>query len=436
MIEIPYPPVEFCASMHEGQLEVLRDFDKKSWRFALVNWHRRARKSTLSIILLIREALIHPKSRYIYIAPTYVAAKNIIWRDPQMLKRWLPMDAVLRMNDSELFVEFKNGSILSIHGSDNPDSLRGLNCHGVVLDEASQCQREVWEQIIRPIIAQDKKRWAMFIFTPNGKNWIHEYWLRAKLWPEWKTYLLTAEESGLIPEDELVKLQKESPAKIYAQEFGCSFTDSASSVFKNIEECVSGSLQGASFGYTYVTGVDLAKSEDFTVLTTICRETRQVVDFQRFNQTEWALQKELIIQTVRKYNSLCVVDSTGVGDPIAEDLTRAGISVLPVKISAQSKKELIERLIVAIEQRLITFPDIQELIDELGSFAYDISDFGNIRYRAPEGMHDDCVISLALAVKGMKSFIYPKVKREYRPRVSIPQINKEPLNAGFSYATK
>jgi len=83
---------------------------------------------------------------------------------------------------------------------------------------------------------------------------------------------------------------------------------------------------------------------------------------------------------------------------------------------------------MAIEQRLVTFPNIAELIEELGCFNYDVTDFGNIRYSAPQGMHDDCVISLALAVMGMKSFIYGK-----KPRIIKYKYKPEPANAGIGY---
>jgi len=111
---------------------------------------------------------------------------------------------------------------------------------------------------------------------------------------------------------------------------------------------------------------------------------------------------------------LCI-DATGLGDPIAEDLKRAGVNIPEsgaFKISGASKKPLIERLIVAIEQRLITFPLIQELIDELGSYTYELTSQRNIRYTAPEGLHDDCVIALALCVYGLRNFYIAIIRLE------------------------
>ena len=346
-----------------------------------------------------------------------------------MMRRWLPMDCVKKMNESELFIEFNNGSILSLHGSDKPDSIRGVDFRGVVIDEAAICKRSLYEEILRPIIAQSKDRWMMAITTPKGKaNWFYDYWVRCRDNPEWGRYQLSAEDSGLFAPEELEKAKKEMPARVYAQEMCCSFEDSSRGVFKNIESCIAGNLEQPKQGFSYCVGVDLAKVDDFSILTVICRETKHVVAFERFNQIDWAVQKERILQICNKYNAPAIIDATGLGSPIVEDLIRQGLSVVPFQITAQSKKQLIEKLMVAIEQRHITFPNIPVLVEELGLFQYDVTDFGNVRYAAPEGNHDDAVISLALAVMGMGSYMYGKKER---PR--ILKTDTAQANCGFGF---
>lgn len=403
------PVKKFLDGLHQWQKEVLRDFDARLYRFFLINWHRRSRKTTLAINVLVKESCKNPNSRYGYITSTYKAAKNIVWRDPNMLKSYLPADAVKKINETELYVEFTNGSILSLHGSDDPDSIRGVDFSGVVLDEYPLIKKNVWDEILRPIIAQDIKRWAIFIFTPKGKNHAHQQWVKAKDSKEWKCYQLKSSESGIISDDELAKMKEEVPERVYLQEMECEFNDDASSVFRGVQNCINGELEPPKEGFSYITGVDLGKAVDWTVLTTICRETKRVVGFQRFNQIDWNTQKERIIDEVMKYKSQVCIDGTGVGDPIVDDLKRAGVNIPDtgiVKFSNESKKSLIDRLILSIEQRLITFPSIEVLIDELGSFGYEITQHRNIQYSAPEGMHDDCVISLALAVHGVRNFLY------------------------------
>lgn len=427
--QVPIP--EFCKGMHKWQKEIFRDFDNNKYRFFLINWHRRARKTTLAINLLIREASTTPNVRFGYITSTYTAAKNIVWRDPNMLRKYLPDALVKRKNETELYVEFTNGSILSIHGADNPDSLRGVDFRGVVFDEWPLMDPVTWDEIIRPIIAQSIDRWAMFIFTPKGRNHAHQMWVMRQNNSEWGHYTLDAETSNIIPESELVKIKQEIPAISYAQEFMCEFGDDSTSVFKGVDYCISGGFQKYNPLYSYVTGVDLAKIQNYTVITTLCRETRHVVNHIRGNDVEWSIQKEIIIDEVKRYNSLAVIDATGVGDPIFEDLVLAGVNAKPFKFNNTNKKQLIDRLAVSIEQRLVTFPEIFCLIDELKTYAYDVTAAGNIRYNAPTGMHDDCVISLALAVYGCRNFINnPKnIKLVNKKR----RVKRQSSNAGIGF---
>jgi phage FluMu gp28-like protein len=274
----------------------------------------------------------------------------------------------------------------------------------------------------------------LFIFTPKGKvSWIYELWCKATDDQQYRRYHLTVDETDLIPKQEVDALRKDLPQRVFAQEFLGSFEESAASVFKGIQQCISGGIEQYRREKTYVTGVDLAKVDDFTVLTTICREDRHVVAQERFNQIDWAIQKERILAHCDKYKSMAVVDATGVGSPIVEDLQRQGLSVLPFQISSTSKKELIERLMVSIEQRLITFPkELTTLIEELGIYAYEVSDHGNIRFSAPEGAHDDTVISLALAVYGMRNYIYGKKKVDISPAVRRARASGR-SNAGFNF---
>lgn len=186
-------------------------------------WHRRARKTTLGLNLLIREAFTHPKKVYGYIGPTYKQAKAIVWRDPNMLMRYLPPSIVLRKNESELYVELTNNSIIVIKGADEPDSIRGQDYQGVFIDEWALMKDMVWTEILRPIITQDISRWALFAFTPKGRNFVYDYWMKADLWPEWYKSFLPLSKSKLIDSEEIVKAQKEIPTELFNQEFECSF---------------------------------------------------------------------------------------------------------------------------------------------------------------------------------------------------------------------
>ena len=208
---------------HKWQYEVLRAFDAKLARFFMLCWHRRARKTTLLLNLLLRECVDNENSVYGYIGPTITQAKAIIWRDPNMLNKYLPRDEIKRINESELFVEFKNNSVFRIEGADRVDRLRGPDWRGVALDEWALMKREIWEEILRPVIAQASDRWAMFAFTPKGVNHAYEYWNKCASWKEWYKSLLPVSESNLIPIEQLKQARIEMSDVLYDQELECSF---------------------------------------------------------------------------------------------------------------------------------------------------------------------------------------------------------------------
>jgi hypothetical protein len=121
------------------------------------------------------------------------------------------------------------------------------------------------------------------------------------------------------------------------------------------------------------------------------------------------VQYSRIIDVARRYRATVVIDSTGLGDPVVDSISNAGVRVSPYKISGTvAKQQLIDKLRVNIEKQRISFPQIPALKRELESYEYSISDSGTIKFSAPQGQHDDCVIACGLANWGadVAPFVY------------------------------
>lgn len=375
-------------------------------RFKVLCWGRRAGKTLFSLNEIIKRGVKDP-GVYWYITPNYKQAKQIAWRE---LKRLLKNDDLWKFNEVELKAEHPMGLVIELKGADNEDSLRGSRIKGAVLDEcAFKMKPNVWPEIIRPMLA-DFGGWAVFISTPKGQNWFFDLYQRGldENEPNWKSWHYPTSVNSYIAQEEIEQARKDMSERLFRQEFLAQFLDDETGVFRGIRQCTVGELKSKpTEGRIYYLGCDLAKHEDFTVLLVMDSVTREVVDFDRFQEISWVEQKDKILRMAKKWNNaITIVDSTGVGDAIYDDLQNCNISVRGVKFTYQTKNILINKLVVAIEQRLITFPEIPVLIEELHQFEHSTTPEGRIKYSAPSGRHDDCVIALALAVDGIKNSLY------------------------------
>jgi len=155
-----------------------------------------------------------------------------------------------------------------------------------------------------------------------------------------------------------------------------------------------------------VLGVDLARLRDYTVIDVLDEGGNQVY-MDRFNEIDWKIQRERIKFQAQRYNNALIVL---VGDPIYQDLVDMGLNVHPYKFTNESKKQLIQALMLSLEQEKIAIlkkDDINGKVQfsEMVIFEYEMTSSGLIRYNAPEGYHDDCVIGLALANWGLQNAI-------------------------------
>ena len=176
-------------------------------------------KTVAALNQLIHAALQCEKEapRFAYIAPTYGQAKRVAW--DYLVKFTQPLDTTA--NISELKVDFY-GRRIQLYGSDNPDSLRGQYFDGVILDEIGDQNPKIWNEIIRPALA-DRGGWSLFLGTPKGANHFKDFRDRAETEPGWKLLEFKASETGILPQVELDAAKKEMGEDKYAQEFECSF---------------------------------------------------------------------------------------------------------------------------------------------------------------------------------------------------------------------
>ena len=405
-------------------------FLQATQRFKIGVWNRRAGKSKTALNQQISRTQI-TKGIYYYVLPTYKQAKQTIW--DALITEHIPTEIIDKRNDSELAIYYKNGSIQRYVGSDDYDKHRGVNAIDVVFDEYSEQAREVWEVIFQPVLRENGGT-ATFIFTPKGKNHAWELIQKVKDNPEWYISVLGNKDTNTFSEKEIIEIKSSTTQAFYQQEYEVSFIDNAGQYFRRIRDNIykndNPQFADLIMEGDFQIGVDLAKYNDWTVITPFNLNNFKVYPQDRFNQIDWNLQRARIQVAYGKFtgNVNVCIDATGVGDPIVEELKKdVSIPEQPFnyafKFTAQSRGDLLKHLAILLEQDKIKIPDDEGLISELESFRYEMSEGGTLKVRVPDGLHDDRVMSLALAVYGQGERVenYIIQEQQWQTKKSVPK---------------
>lgn len=380
-------------------------------RFKVLVWHRKAHKTTLAWNELLRWANA-VKGTYWYVAPFLGQAKKIVWQDPDMGAKYCPPEIWDKRNSSETYVTFPNGSIIYMMGANDPQGLRGPNPRGVVLDEYDDMKPETWSQIVQPIMTANPNAWTWFVGTPKGKRDLYRKFEFAKEQErlkgkesEWQASLLKASVSGIISKEglDMVKNDPGTPEDFYKAEYEVEFIDGAGSFFKGVDQIlydpeVNKDRLKIHPKKKYQIGIDWAKINDFTVFTALDLTNFYVYPQESFNQIDYNLQQARAESYYLKHNKARVqMDGTGVGVPIFDALSRSIPRLEEYTFTEQSRKDLLENLKLKIVTQAIRIPNEPELIYQLNSFQYYLTPTGKVRIQCPDNVHDDRVMSLALA---------------------------------------
>lgn len=294
-------------------------------------------------------------------------------------------------------------SKLDLRSADRPELIEGFAYKLIILNEAGIILKDeyLWENAIRPMI-MDFNPDQLIGGTPKGQNLFFDLKVKADddkdpRYKDWEYFHRTSYDNPFLKKKEIDALVADMPEHVRKQEIFAEFLEDSACVFGNIDKCKISEPERGVEGLYYYIGIDLAKTVDFTVISILDQYGKQVY-FNRIHQLDWPYQIKLIREVAKEYEGRICIDSTGVGDPIFDALAiDEGLDVHGYKFTNESKKQLIERLMLSFEQEKISILDEPVQTNELKIFGYELSPSGVFRYSAPEGKHDDCVIALGLA---------------------------------------
>jgi hypothetical protein len=397
---------------HAGQQIVL---DSKA-RFKVMNCGRRWGKTVLAAKIIATAARKENKMLW-WVAPTYRVTKRgydeVLRQLPEgMLSKPAPPSSNFDAG-RPVILHFRNRTKMEFYSAERPEGMLGAGVDYAVLDEAATMPSRIWNQIVSPTL-MDRKGGALMISTPRGKNWFYQVWRKGQEGrdPLWESWTFPTASNPTLPPGEADRMAEDMPMMEADQEIYAKFIAAGSSVFhwpaQSLQEdhaLDNGMVEGCSpKGQHVVLGIDLAQTNDYTVLYGGRMSDRRNVFFERFNQISWSEQKRRIRRAVRTLRQAgatgvtLVVDEGNAGTVIVEDLEEAGYDVVGINFTT-NKANMVRLLAKDLEVgHAFLLPDY---IEEFENYIMGVTPGGRFTYSAPEGQHDDVVSAKMLQHHGL-----------------------------------
>ena len=366
------------------------------------------------------------------VTPTYAHAETMWF----FIKAIMPDYLVARDRRGEPLVRdgypqkmtLITGANLGVRSAVKPVSLRSKGLAWLVIDEAAHVSEEAWNTV-RPAVGTYRGR-IVLASTPWGRNWFWREFVKARAQEDkplaertMAAWQFSSKLSNYLETEEYesVKGPGNYPDIWFQQEYDAKFISGGGAVFPTWPTCLVKNPALFKKGERAPSiGVDLAKAQDWTVITVLQpgkyerRNVAMLLKQQRFHRVPWPETRKRISQVHKDFGGHVWVDSSGIGDVVVDELqkdfsARGAEDKLHGVPTATRKTQRIDGLRIAMESKEVAWPDGQvneeyrPLEAELDSFEYTLLRGGKVRYSAPQGLTDDCVIALSLAYHGLRN---------------------------------
>jgi len=298
-------------------------------------------------------------------------------------------------------IETITGGALEMWSLQDRDASRGRHYKRAVINEAAFVPHleYAWNSVIRITLA-DLQGSAVVSGTPKGRNF---FWHLFRLGeddrePEWSSFQQTSWDNPYISRSELQHLKDTLPEIIYRQEILAEFIDDQGGVFRRVQEAAILEPSEPIAGRQYIAGVDVASSIDYTVVTVMDTESKDMVFLDRFNRVDYPVLEDRLAAVYARWGlQSMTIEANSIGRPVIDHMLERGLSVRAFTTTSATKQAIIQGLQSAFEHGNIRVIDDPILVGELLSFESKRNASGSFSYSAPDGMHDDTVMSLAIA---------------------------------------
>jgi hypothetical protein len=354
----------------------------------------------------------------------------VAWREMKRLIKDVP-GVKIREAEKTIFFEGTGDGygFFQIKSADDPNKLRGEGLDLLVCDEFAHQRhaKSLWTESLEPTLGERFGK-ALFLSTPYGKNYFYELWTYGQIdentgevgVPGWVSFQFPTSDNPYYPKARFEQARKQKSEQVFEQEYLAKFNDSAGSVFRNVRNCVDKTITATPLSdVEYAIGIDWGKDRDFTVFTILDIVRKSLIRIDRFNKIDYTFQMGRLLTVCKLYKpKLVIAERNGVGESIIEQLRKdIPYTLVDFWTSLQSKAAIIEDLALAFEGGVISIPDpdryvnVERMLVEMEAFRGVRTKTGIMSYSAPKHIHDDIVMSLAIAWHGIKEDKPPPVVR-------------------------
>jgi phage FluMu gp28-like protein len=366
-----------------------KDFLYCPERFTITEAATKCGKTFSHLWWLFEEALNSNRNgaNYWWVAPVYPQAEIAFNR----LRRVVSKYGIFQINISRLTISMPNGAIIHFKSAEKPDNLYGEDVYGCVFDEFTRAREEAWFAL-RSTITATRGKIKLIGNAKGKKNWGYKLGAKARSGePDYRYFRITAYDAaqeGIVSLEEIEQAKRDLPERVFRELYLAEPQEDGSNPFGY--DAIKKAIKPLASNPIYF-GIDLAKSVDWTVIIGL-NENGDIAYFDRF-QNDWKQTTRKVIDVIG--NNRAMLDSTGVGDAIFEQVKDKCYLSQGLKYTNTSKQQIMEALALSIQQGKISVLD-NILKDELEAFEFHYSISG-VKYSAPQGFTDDCVNALALA---------------------------------------
>jgi hypothetical protein len=223
-------PHQFKARAYQSEL--LRAIFIEKYKNIYWIVHRRAGKTKTAVNILSMFSTLDIGSYY-YLLPQRNQAKRVIWKGMDgagmRFMDHFPNTIINKINNTDMSIEVKNGSIIYLLGSNNYDALMGTNPKLIIYDEYA-LQNPMARQYLSPILTENKGV-EILLGTPRGRNHGHQAYINAIDNPNWFVRKLTVDDtkkedgSPVITLEDIEKERRNGLSdEMIRQEFYCDFS--------------------------------------------------------------------------------------------------------------------------------------------------------------------------------------------------------------------